>query len=504
MPQLDGSSRKVPLGQGYAIIAPGLRGTATVHGARPPGDRSGNFEQATESLDAALAAGGLTEVRRIELDVGGMPPGGAAPGAVRAPSGEPGLVVEVPDLGETVEQVVLAVDEEGVVTWNFPLDAAGNRVTGAARGAGGVKRFVIRAAPPPPAAPPVEPGGTGRGLFGAAGRTVLKVLVFPVTDALVGPIAADYAARWEAARRFNRLRPFGPDDYQRADVAALGAGDLDRLAGGRALLFVHGTFSTTHGGFAALPRETVAALHDTYGGRVFAFDHFTLSVDPEANADLFRARAPRPLDIDIVCHSRGGLVARAIAGELLATEDPNVRVGRIVFVGAANEGTILADPDHWVELIDRYTTLLNIMPPGTPDAVGDTLEAIITVVKVIGHGILTGLDGLAALRPDGDFMHRINLGRAVGAEHFAIASQFEPGGSLKQLAADAVMDRVFERVPNDLVVPTSGVFSAASNPAFPVPAPRVLQFDPASGVAHSGYFGRPETSEKLREWLAAD
>ena len=37
-----------------------------------------------------------------------------------------------------------------------------------------------------------------------------------------------------------------------------------------------------------------------------------------------------------------------------------VRINRVVFVAAPNRGTLLADPDHMVEMLDRMTTALNL------------------------------------------------------------------------------------------------------------------------------------------------
>ena len=45
--------------------------------------------------------------------------------------------------------------------------------------------------------------------------------------------------------------------------------------------------------------------------QVLAFDHYTLSRGPILNAlDLARLFAPSKAEIDIVCHSRGGLLTR--------------------------------------------------------------------------------------------------------------------------------------------------------------------------------------------------
>lgn len=103
---------------------------------------------------------------------------------------------------------------------------------------------------------------------------------------------------------------------------------LDDLALGvdaRILLLVHGTFSSTDGGFAQLAaagsgRAFLEGALTEYDA-VIGFDHRTLSVDPLTNArdlfDLLCARAPRGATVDIVTHSRGGLVARALVERVL-------------------------------------------------------------------------------------------------------------------------------------------------------------------------------------------
>src|SRR5690606_20238908 len=115
--------------------------------------------------------------------------------------------------------------------------------TPATRGQAGVKRFVIPADPTLPA----SGGPDQRSIIGAAGRKLLKVLVYPVTDPVIGAIGEFFAHRWETAYRPYRVRRFSPEDFAHADAPALGADALQQLGSGRALLFVHGTFSTAHG-----------------------------------------------------------------------------------------------------------------------------------------------------------------------------------------------------------------------------------------------------------------
>ena len=230
-------------------------------------------------------------------------------------AGEEALVLETPDLGAEVGQVVLAVDEQGAVTWNFPETSQRDVEPPQVRGDGGTKRFVIRRT-----TPPAPPGAerTDRGLFGAIGRKFLKVFIYPVADRILGPVTEHFANKWENHQRPYKLRAFRPGEFRSPALAPLTGPEWQLMAGGPALLFVHGTFSTSHGGFNELPDATMAELHRRYEGRVFAFDHFTLSHSPQENVAELAARMPDglELEVDVVSHSRGGLVTRVLAGEL--------------------------------------------------------------------------------------------------------------------------------------------------------------------------------------------
>jgi hypothetical protein len=380
------------------------------------------------------------------------------------------------------------------------------------RGAGQRKRFLIRR--DVPSVPPTE-DARDRSLVGALGRKLLKVLVYPIGDALLGKPASALAEHWEAAHRAYGLRDFSPANYrlptntaEARERLALTAADLGRLAGGPALLFVHGTFSTAHGAFADLPPTVMDELHRRYQGRVFAFDHHTLSHDPERNvrwlADHVRELAPDArLEVDVVCHSRGGLVARTldVAPSAFALDAP-LRIRRVAFVGVPNQGTLLAKPDHIVEMLDRLTTGLNLLPPG---GVADVLEGILIAVKIVGHGALKGLAGLQAMDPDGPFLERLNQGGRPDAHYFAVAANYEPTDAglrgLVSRGVDALVDRIFEKSENDLVVPEAGVYGGTGCEGFPIPADRCLRIPGSAGVMHTGMFGHPDVARSLQEWL---
>lgn len=503
MAELDGTGGAVDVAPGYRIVAPGLVGTVTARERRRPGALDRGPELITPAFDRVMEAAGLREVMNLDLAVHQVPPPPSAP-QTRTVAGEDALVLETPDLGADVGQVVLAVDEAGAVTWNFPETPTRDVEPPQVRGAGAVKRFVIRRTTPPP---PPETDGADRGLFGAVGMKFLKVLVYPVTDAVLGPVTERFARQWETRQRPYNLRPFRPEGFRLPTVGPLTGPEWEHLGTGPALLFVHGTFSTSHGGFGDLPDDTMVELYRRYDGRVFAFDHFTLSHSPEENVAELAARMPDDIsvEIDVVSHSRGGLVTRVLAGELDGAEAPGLRVRRAVFVATPNHGTALADADHMIAFIDRYTSILNLVPPGPLEIVSEILEAIVTVVKIIGSAALHGLSGLLAMDPRGEFIKRLNQGPAPGADYYAIAADYRPTGALLSLVAggvaNVVVDRVFAGASNDLVVPTLGVSQGSADPAFPIAGERTFTFADSAGVLHTSFFGAPETTGHLLNWL---
>jgi hypothetical protein len=151
-----------------------------------------------------------------------------------------------------------------------------------------------------------------------------------------------------------------------------------------------------------------------------------------------------------------------------------------------------------IDLVDRYTSLLNLLPPGPWSTVTEILEAVLTVVKIIGHGAVAGLPGLAAMRAGGEFLAGLDTGTAPG-RCFAVEADFEPTGSLASLLrlSDSVLDRVFGATANDLVVPTAGVAPGGLR----MPPEDRCDFDSAAHVWHCGYFSQPRTRECLRSWM---
>lgn len=499
---ITGTNQRVSLGNGYSLRAPGLRGEAEQFAANLATTRAASriMDSTLAALDDALKREGVAEVRRIDLAL--RPAIAAGTASLRSAAGEPELELQVPDLGPEVGQIVVSVDDLGGVRWHLPGDDASSGA--ASRGAGAVRTFRI---PASFATVPTESIVGQRSLFGAMARRLLKVLVYPITDPILGAIGQHFAARWEAAKRPYRLRSFTPENFRDASVASLSRDELATLVkkDDPMLLFIHGTFSTAHGGFGGLPTETMSELHRRYAGRVVAFDHPTLADAPDDNVRWLLKELPAAsMQCDIVCHSRGGLVSRVLSERLTSfdLDASRVDVRRVVFAGTPNAGTALADADHMVAMIDRLTTALTLAPTGP---VTETFEALVTVIKVLGHSGLKGLKGLASMHPKGPFLGSLNKVDARRAEYYAIAADYEPADrglrALVSASADHLIDQIFDKTPNDLVVPTEGVWHKNGGAGFPFDAKHVLAFKPSDGVMHTNFFLQPAVSEKLLAWL---
>jgi hypothetical protein len=493
--ELDGSNRSIGIGQGFAVRAPGLEGEAVVY-SPSTGDTRGP-EVSRAAFDDALRNQNMTQQRTVELKVRKKP--GAGSSSVRGPNGDDAIVLEAPDPGRDIGQVVLSFDEAGVATWHFARDQQ-MAIEPATRGGGGKRIYYI---PRDTTGPASTPGAdANRSLIGTIGKRLLKVLVYPLTDPVVGLISENFVEAWEKRHRPYGVRPVSASDFARSDVAPLDPGGWQSLGEGKSLLLIHGTFSTAHAAFGGMPADVMQQLCDRYRGRVWAFNHFTLSHDPKKNVDRLLEQIPAgaKLDVDIVCHSRGGLVSRCLARE--AAKGSALKIDRVVLVGVPNAGTLLADPDRMMHMIDRFTTILNFFPDG---GVSETLESIITAVKIVAHGALRGLDGLASMNPSGTFLKGLNAGTSK-SNYYAIAADYSPTDqNLKRFltgTVNAVADRVFENNANDLVVPTAGVFEKNGAAGFPVEAARVFKFPAEDGVMHTQYFSSAKTCENLLDWLS--
>ncbi len=487
------------------VTAPGLAGQVEV---LRPGDGTFRAEEDTAAafLDALSATGFEEQLSVVVSDAAEL----GGDGGSRSRGGGTDLVVEVPGPGSGLAQLMLYTAEDGTLTWHLPEEVPTDTEQVRMRGADRRTYRVPRVVSAPAAAT------THRGVVGALAKKVLKVVAFRLVEAGAEFVAEKVADRWEARNRPHRLRSFTVDDY-RTGGAPDGTGypllddaALERMTADRALLFVHGTFSKASSGFGGLPPEVLGTLHTAYGGHVLALDHPTLATSPAENARWLagelhrRLPAGRGLRLDVVAHSRGGLVARELCEHSAENGLADVlAVERLVMVGTPNAGTALASSRQWKGYVDRVTNLLQFVPD---NPVTDTLDAALTLLKHVALGAVRGLDGLVAMDPDGEYLgrrlNRPGAGAPPGVYH-AVAADFEPpGGSpLLRVSRDGAVDLVFGKAGNDLLVPRDGVFTVRGAGGFPIAEP--LVFEGPDAVDHFGYFRQARLAERLGEWLAA-
>jgi hypothetical protein len=226
-------------------------------------------------------------------------------------------------------------------------------------------------------------------------------------------------------------------------------------------------------------------LHRLYGAGCSPRPLHALARPREKRRFLAQAPEGASLDFDIICHSRGGLVSRMLSekqGEL-SLGSRQLRVGKVVFVGAPNAGTSLADPQHMDRVLDVFTNLLNFFPDvGVP-----TCDVILGVLKQVAVGALAGLDGLQAMSPGGEFAKWMNAGPRIGdTRYYAVAANVTPADpGLRHFALTRGLQKVLKGA-NDLVVPTQGVFAENGSGFFPIEDTLVLEGTEA--VSHTKYF----------------
>lgn len=231
----------------------------------------------------------------------------------------------------------------------------------------------------------VRPRGVvSRGLGDSLGRLVAKLFVLDrgaASDAILDE-AIDKVRDWAGDALAERLReraawristlatralmqaiesrlPRSPGLYRwRDDGLTPDARQLDGAvrSGEPLLIFIHGTGSSTEGAFADLRAAAQAAQADwdtleaRYPGRIYALEHRTFSDSPIENALLLVRALPQGARVDLVTHSRGGLV-----GDLLAAD-------------WSNEG-------QTGSLIDNYRRLVHGDEPETAESLADLAAA---------------------------------------------------------------------------------------------------------------------------------
>ncbi|MEO8054587.1 MAG: CHAT domain-containing protein [Acidobacteriota bacterium] len=327
---------------------------------------------------------------------------------------------------------------------------------------------------------------------GPAGTVALFFL--RVAGAAVHAALPFLARAWER-RRFAAARaPLGLVRLTRREatlVATRAKGPLPP-GPGKCLLFLHGTFSHAAAAFDDLAKNPSAfdALVAPYGGRVYAFNHLTVGRAPGDNVKDLRGLVAGAR-VDVVTHSRGGLVLRALAAGRSAPW-----IDRAFLAASPSEGTPLASPARWDEMAAWIANLAEALPSGTlVFGLDFAAEALVWIARRAGGA----LPGIAAMDPAGEFLADLNA-RAPGrtTTYGAAVADFKPEGGLARRLLDAGADAIF-RMPHDLVVPTEGGLSLGRRR---IEAKNTVRF--AGDVHHLNLFAQRETKEGIKNFLEGE
>lgn len=291
-------------------------------------------------------------------------------------------------------------------------------------------------------------------------------------------------------------------------------GQLAAAANQRVLLFIHGIFSSIEGAFqdlgAPLSSTTMRRLVQAYQGNVFGYDHWTISKTPLENAlDLLNG-IPNGANwhVDVICHSRGGLITRSIFADPAPNDEVSAQLmsvvgarkgkiqtaGKVFFMAAANQGSQLADPDS----IRNFLNIAALLASRSPCF---SLTVVIGLARLLVSGMFN-LPSIQQLSTGSSLVKDLNRAHSIMSNSgiFGARADFDSAKSVL-LEAGVLLDKLLMQVDNDLVVPYAGVAS----PAPGIPETRLLDFGTPSAkqgdVWHTEIFGQTRTHDFLNQHL---
>lgn len=412
------------------------------------------------------------------------------------------------------DDVVELVAEDGLRLWLRP-DELAERLAGdviRSRSATGEEQLLI----PRSLTLPLPPDGS-------ISRADTRV---PLAEVVVLGIAraVDEAARaFEGDESEMGLRMLAPDG------TLSGAAFPETLPEGAPwLLFIHGTASSTEGSFGRLrcgQKRIWNEIQALYPGRVLAFQHRSLTLDPVRNAQELLAALPAGIELHLVTHSRGGLVGELLAWpQVIAPQDGSAfadadlalfaedgaraqlaalgqalvekapRVTRFVRVACPARGTSLVKGrlDRWLNLV------FNVLNLGGGPA-GDGANTRLALLKGVGlaasasQAAPRALPGVAAMAPDHSPLLRLLNTRRRGEGHdglMIIGGDAQPSGVMMSVAL-WFLDAYFGS-DHDLVVNTPSMEGGMTRGQEPA-----LFIDRDRNVDHFSYFGNAPTAAAL-------
>lgn len=284
---------------------------------------------------------------------------------------------------------------------------------------------------------------------------------------------------------------------------------------GKVLVLIHGFISSCQHLIDELQatsdgQEFLKRAKKQYS-QVLAFEHPTISVSPILNAlDLHQRFKDSKAEVDVVCHSRGGLVTRWwLEGfGILAARRP-----RVVFVGSPLAGTGLAAPPRLRSALELLTNigdffqsaagLASLAVPFLTVATG-LMKVLTSVTSVAAHSpvvdavvsMIPGVAGMSRVGNSPEILRMREYQYDTTPDYSAVKVNFEPTApgwafwryfrksQLERIAANFVFEG-----ENDLIVDTSSMTDLADTGKITT----LEDFGTSAEVYHTNYFRQQRT-----------
>jgi CHAT domain-containing protein len=377
-----------------------------------------------------------------------------------------------------------------------------------------------------------------RGVFSKIAIKLVKVFV---KKAIIKPKMIVLAHNLE-----NKQLAFSGEDFKQVGYGLLAAcspeielsklkfnasGEADLDVANRYLLFLHGTASSSLGSFGELKdSEEWKSFIKAYGeGQLLSFQHRTLTTSPLQNILHLVKQLPTGIKLDLLSHSRGGLLADLLARFSTDTKgfdgveksllDKNDRetdlrvIKEIEEILTAKKITIrsmvrVACPANGTTLAsNRLNIFLNVTFNIAGLVVGQIGNPIFVAFKefimeaVASKDDVDVLPGLEAMGPQSPFIKALNYQASdivVDFPLYVVGGSSELSMSFKSLVV--ILGKLFFMRKNDLVVDTESMTWGARRKQGKV----FVSIEKSGTINHFKYFSNPETLKAILGALAAE
>lgn len=296
----------------------------------------------------------------------------------------------------------------------------------------------------------------------------------------------------------------------------------------KSLLFIHGTGSSSLGSFGEMKgTEEWEKLVDFYGeANLLALQHRTLTCSPLQNVLAALEALPNGIVLDLVTHSRGGLVADLLARfsahsdgfgqeELDVLKDnsrdidldtiekiskvlktKSLKIDRVVRVACPANGTTLASKRMDMFLNVTINLLCGAIGGITNPVFSSLKELVLATIETKDDvGILPGIE---SMNPDSPFIKVLNFqgtSKEIDSQLIVIAGSSELNLAFKSLLV--LVGKFFFRGKNDLVVDTASMEFGALRKKGNV----YIYLEETGKIDHITYFKTPKIRRTIQTGL---